>query len=203
MKYKLLSLLLLFAISLSAQTRREREASQDLDYYKGDRNTRAPRGESFGQNLWFGGGLQLGFSSSNFESFFNVGLSPMVGYKITPALSIGPRVALNYNAYRLRNTADDFNSNYFTWSAGAFTRLKVIEPFFVQAEYSLESDVIGFIDGDPVRRNRGVPYLGAGYSPWAGGGASSEIVVLFRLNGDSRLVNEAPFVIRAGFNFNF
>lgn len=204
---KYLFLLLLFALGsqLMAQTeRRDNEARRDLDYRTNYRPSQE-RPERFADNLWFGGGVQLGFQSSTFESFFNVGLSPMVGYKVTNNLSFGPRVSVNYNSYSQRNTGNDFSRGFFTWAAGMFGRMRVINPFFIHAEYSLESEVIGFIgpDNDPVRRNRGVPYLGAGYSPFNPGGGSSEVVVLFRLSGTSQLVNEAPFVVRAGLNFNF
>lgn len=202
----LLSLLLLSSIAfIGAQTNPDREdqARRDLEY--GSPGNQAPRSDRFGDNLWFGGGLQLGFTGGTFQSFFNIGLSPMVGYKLNNTFSVGPRVAFSYNSFKQRNTTSDFTSNYFTWAAGIFGRARIINPFFAHVEYSLESDVIGFnpTTNDPVRRNRGVPYIGAGYSPFNPGGASSEILVLFRLNQQAQFIAESPFVIRAGINFNF
>ncbi len=202
---KYLFLVLFCCISLAATAQndqpREEAARQDLDYYNRNKpNTLANRS---GSNLWFGGGLQLGFSSSNFQSFFNIGLSPMVGYKVTNQLSFGPRVAVAYNAFKQRNTGADFSSNYLTWAVGVFGRMRVFNEFFIHTEYSLESDIIGFIGNEPVRRNRGVPYLGAGYSPFNPGGGSSEILLLFRLASSSQIIQEAPYVLRAGINFNF
>ncbi len=202
-------LLFLFAalfvgFQLFGQTdeRQEEAARRDLDYY----NRAAPRAannDRFGASLWYGGGLQLGFSSFNSQSFFNIGLSPMVGYKVTNNISFGPRVAISYNSFRQRAPFTEIKANYITWAAGVFGRVRVINPFFAHVEYSLESDVIGFLGNEPVRRNRGVPYVGAGYSPFNPGGGSSEMLLLFRLAPRSQIVREAPYVIRFGINFNF
>ncbi|NJO87113.1 MAG: hypothetical protein HC821_03620 [Lewinella sp.] len=128
----------------------------------------------------------------------------MVGYKITPILSVGPRVSIAYNAYSLRNTGNnDFKSKFWTYSAGLFARARIINPFFAHFEYGLESDVIGFIGEQAIRRTRSVPYIGAGHSPFNPGGISTEVLVLFRLGQGNQIINEAPFVIRAGINFNF
>lgn len=195
-------------LGLQAQTdpNREAQARRELDYNnQSNDNPRAQLSDRFADNLWYGGGLQLGFNANTFESFFVIGLSPMVGYKIHPNISFGPRVSVNYNNYRVRNTGNqDFSSGYVTWSAGVFGRARIINPIFIHAEYSLENDVIGFLDSEPVRRTRSVPYLGAGYSQQNFGGASSEFLVLFRLiSTESQLVVESPFVVRAGINFNF
>lgn len=202
-KYLFLLLFCCLSVAASAQTDRQREeaARQDLDYYNRNKPSRLANRSS--SNLWYGGGLQLGFSSTNFQSFFNVGISPMVGYKVTNNLSFGPRVALAYNSFKRRNTNDDFSSNYLTWAVGVFGRMRVFNEFFIHTEYSLESDIIGFVGNEPVRRNRSVPYLGAGYSPFNPGGGSSEFVVLFRLASSSQIIREAPYVFRAGINFNF
>lgn len=199
--YLLLCSFLAFSAA-TAQTAEER-ARQDLDYYS-DKDERSPRSERFSDNLWFGGGAQLAFQSNSFENIFVIGLSPMVGYKVTEAFSIGPRFSANYNAYRQRTSGNDFKSKFVTWSAGAFARMKAFQQFFAHAEYSLESDVIGFnaSSGDPIRRNRSVPYLGAGYTSGFGG-LSSEVLLLFRLNQDSQFIQDAPFIIRFGFNYNF
>ena len=201
----LFSLLLLLFVSatLSAQTEEDR-ARQDLDYYDQESGNQVLQGERFSDRLWFGGGMQLAFQGGGGASLFIIGLSPMVGYKITSALSVGPRVSANYNAYRENFGTQDFKVNYVTWSAGMMARMRAFQSFFVQAEYAIESDVIGFnpSSGDPIRRNRGVPYLGVGYNPSFGGGVSSDAVFLFRLN-NSEFIQEPPFVIRFGLTFNF
>ena len=51
------------------------------------------------EKLWYGGGINLGFSQGPDLSLFNFGLSPIVGYKITPELSVGPRIDYDYSYY--------------------------------------------------------------------------------------------------------
>lgn len=195
-----LLLLLFVSASLAAQTEEDR-ARQDLDYYDQEDSNGEPRPERFVDNLWFGGGLQLGFSASNGVSLFNVGISPMVGYKVTPNVSFGPRLSLNYNAFRC--DFNDIKSNYITWEAGMFGRLKVFNQFFVHGEYSLESRRLIISCDEPLKQVRSMPYLGVGYTSGFGGGPGSEILLLFRLRRDGQAIIESPYVIRAGFNFNF
>jgi len=203
--------LLLFTVSFSLDaqnTEREKEATEDLDYYNTDNDrVRDERGDDFGSNIWWGTGAQLGFSSNGASSFFQIGLSPIVGYKVNNFLSVGPRGSFAYNSFKEdRGQGNpEFKSKYWTWSAGAFARGKVIFPFFVHAEYSLESEVLGFAgNGDPVRVTRAIPYLGGGISQGGGpgGGAGYEIMILFRLSSADRL-GDSPYQFRTGINFNF
>ena len=204
-KYFSVLLLCLFTLQLSAQTDpdREAEAAQDLDYYSGDKPSRE-RSERFSDNLWYGGGVQLGFQASNFTSYFLIGLSPMVGYKLNDRFSIGPRVSLNYNRFTCdQGGGDRFKKGYMTWEAGIFARAKIINPIFLHAEMSLENRRLIVSCGEPLRQTRTMPYLGIGYSPNNGGGGSSELLLLFRLRNDGQSIIESPYVFRTGFNFNF
>ncbi len=208
---KQLSLLFLLCcavvLPLSAQTTEEREAERDLDYYNQERNRQATTNDgNFGSQLWYGAGAQLVFFSNNFESLFQVGLSPIVGYKINNILSVGPRGSIAYNAYRqtLGGGIPDFKAKYWTWSAGAFARAKVFLPFFVHAEYSLLSEVNRFDNnGNALRSTRAIPFLGAGISQGGGPGMTGfEILVLFRLTQADR-IGDSPFQFRTGINYNF
>lgn len=209
MKFKSLFLLLmaftLTALTLSAQGRTEDEAREELDYYRTDREP-----ANFGAgSLWYGGGFQLGFSSNSFESIFQIGISPMVGYKVTPWFSIGPRASVLYNAYSFNVGNDRESSNFFTYSGGVFARAKAFQQFFAHAEYNLENDVIGLnpTTFDPIRRTRGVPYIGAGFVQGGGGfqgggGVGFEIMILFPLI-EREFINDSPYIIRSGINVNF
>ncbi|MBC6992668.1 hypothetical protein QWY85_02690 [Neolewinella lacunae] len=206
---QLLLLLVLCAVALplSAQTTEEREAQRDLDYYNQDRNGQvSDNGGSFGGQLWYGAGAQLGFFSNNFESIFQIGLSPIVGYKINNIFSVGPRGSFAYNAYRqtLGGGVPDFKAKYWTWSAGAFARAKIGFTFFAHAEYSLLSEVNSFdINGDPLRSTRAIPFLGGGISQGGGPGLTGfEILILFRLTQADR-IGDSPYQFRTGINYNF
>ncbi len=203
-----LTLLLLLVVSVTAygQTEgREEEARDDLDYYKGstDRNARNS-GDGFGSQLWYGAGAQLGFQGGNGQSFFQIGVSPIVGYKITEFISVGPRGSIVYNsfAYDLNN-GDRVKERWAGWSAGIFARAKVFQPFFAHIEYNLVSDVNIFSDGTRSRQIDAAPFFGGGISQGGGPGLPGyEILLLFRLTERDRL-NQQPFELRTGLNFNF
>ncbi len=206
-KFILLSLALFVMASLSlvAQGTTEEEARDDLDYYNTENDrVRVQRGDTFGSNLWFGTGAQLGFTGGNGTSFFQIGLSPIVGYKVNNFLSVGPRGSFSFNRYKEDFGNGVFKRSFVTWSAGAFARAKVIFPFFVHTEYSLLNEVQNFdTNGDPVRRTRAIPFLGGGISQGGGdGGVGYEILLLFRLSQADQ-IGDQPFEFRTGLNFNF
>lgn len=109
---------------------------------------------AFHTKLWYGTGANLQFGSFAGGSIFNVGLSPMVGYKITPWLSAGPRISLSYTGYKgrtvegVRIDGDNYSINpnsfdnnirrvpTYNFSYGLFSRAKFLETFFVQLEGS-------------------------------------------------------------------
>ena len=201
-RFLLLLSLTLGAFTLSAQTEEDR-ARDDLDYYKSGDTREQSRG---GGDLWYGAGAQLGFSSNQFNSLFVVGLSPIVGYKLNNFLSVGPRGAFTYNAYREDVGANDrLKINYITWEAGLFARAKVIYPFFAHVEYSLVSEARSFdrVNQTAQRVTRAVPFAGAGISQGGGPGQSGfEILVLIRL-ASAEFINDSPVVFRTGINYNF
>ena len=200
----LLFTLLLIAQSAHAQNR-EDEARDDLNYGNARRAV-----QDTGGDLWYGAGATLGFSATNYSSVFRIGVSPIVGYKINNFLSVGPRASLIYNRFHYEETIfnPEINDNSFTWSTGLFTRAKVFRGFFVHAEYSLVSEKQFVVDQNTngivsERRTRAIPFLGAGLSQGGGVGATGfEFLVLFRVNS-REYVNDAPYEIRTGINYNF
>jgi hypothetical protein len=203
-------LLLFCALSftVSAQGQTEDQARDDLDYYDNteerDRG-RDRRGGEFGSNLWYGAGAQLQFAGGNNQSFFLVGVSPIVGYKINNILSVGPRASVAYNRFRFTTFGGgDTTESFLTWSAGAFARAKIFGQFFAHAEYSLVNErERNFQTGELEGITRPIPFLGGGISQGGGiGAAGFEILVLFRLSGADR-IGDSPFEFRSGLNFNF
>ena len=201
----LLCSLLCLGPCATAQITSEDRARDDLRY--GQRNDRSNRDDFSGQ-LWYGAGAQLGFQGGNNQSFFQIGVSPIVGYKLTNFLSVGPRGSLVYNnfAYDVRvasGAIERQKENWIGWSAGLFTRAKIFQPFFAHVEYSLVSDQEFFASGESRRETRAIPFLGGGISQGGGPGQGGfEFMVLFRLTPRDRL-NDQPFEIRSGFNYNF
>ncbi len=153
---------------------------------------------------WYGGNFVLNFASNNNESLFQIGVAPMAGYKFTPSISFGPRVSLVYSHYRTIsfNTGETLRFNPVTWSAGVFSRAKIINPFFAHAEYSYESELGGVGIGDElVRRNRGNIYIGGGINQ-GDGRIGYEILVLYNTTLVTNTI-ESPWDIRIGFTYNF
>lgn len=202
----LLLLLSVFSFTVSAQGRTtEDQAKDDLDYYNNDNDrVRDRRGDTFGSNLWYGAGAQLQFQGGNNSSFFLVGLSPIVGYKINNIISVGPRGSIAYNNFRFATNVGDETESFLTWSAGAFARAKVFGQFFAHAEYSLVNERLrNFQTGELDGITRAIPFLGAGISQGGGiGAAGFEILVLFRLTSADR-IGDSPFEFRSGLNYNF
>ncbi len=199
----LLSMLSFAACAQSGNT--EEQAKDDLDYYNSDNDRdRVQRGDSFGSNLWFGAGAQLGFQAGNNQSFFQIGLSPIVGYKINNIVSVGPRGSIAYNSFKFATNVGDETEKFVTWSAGAFARAKILGQFFAHAEYSLMNErQRNFQTGELDGVTRAIPFLGGGLSQGGGiGAAGFEILLLFRLSGADR-IGDSPFEIRSGLNYNF
>ncbi|WP_420458023.1 hypothetical protein [Neolewinella sp.] len=202
--FVLLFLCLCLSTFASAQTR-EDAARDDIRYGNRGRQLQDLRQ---GGDIWYGAGAVLQYRGGSFSSQFRIGINPIVGYKLNNFLSVGPRASIVYNAYRFdTGGGGKLSSRNWTWSVGAFTRAKIYRGFFVQAEYSLLSDVVitGVTNGqlDELRATRAVPFLGAGLSQGGGPGAAGfEILVMFRLTQPDRL-NDSPYEFRTGFNYNF
>lgn len=167
--------------------------------------------QNFGQNLWYGGGFTLGFSSGNSFitgdriSSFQFGISPMVGYKFNEFLSAGPRVALQYNFFRTRvGNGQIENAQPLSYAVGVFMRGRVSRNLFAQVEYEIENEAfiqIGFDDLEVFRRENNNFYIGGGYN--SGDGLFGyEIAVLYNVNEPQNSI-DTPLVIRAGFTYNF
>jgi hypothetical protein len=155
--------------------------------------------------LWYGGGLGLGFQSFNQQSSFLFALFPMAGYKITEAISVGPRIGLSYQYLKTRGLDGRiYKFNPIEISGAIFARAKVFNPIFAHVEVELANEK------RPVLDSFGVPvifsniennfYIGAGYN--SGGKFASEIYVLYNVLEDQNSL-DVPFVIRGGFTYNF
>lgn len=177
-----------FSYSMDAQKRNKTD-----DYFD--------EGGFGAHRFWYGGGIGLGFSGGNVQSQFQFALSPMVGYKLTPEFSIGPRVSLEYNHIRVAtgaNTSEKFN--LWDFGVGVFARYKIFNPFFLHAEYQLESRANPVLNGDNVRVSRDNFFVGGGYSS-SGGLIGYEISILWNLMEDGSV--DLPLDYRIAFTYNF
>ena len=174
--------------------------------------------------LWFGGMVSPGFSSNDQISEFAMGISPMVGYKISEKLSIGPRVSatyrhlrgLGYNGFSF--TDDIKRGNTFSTSVALFGRYKILPAIFAHAEYeksitnytpvyrNFSNQIFLAVDPntDEVLAEREIQnnaYVGLGYTS-VGGILNTEISVLYNVLDNSQSLS-IPIVFRFGLNYNF
>ena len=160
---------------------------------------------TFKERLWYGGGFNLGFSGGTGISVLQVGISPMVGYKLTPRFSIGPRVSTLVSFYWVQSfNGERQNTQPVNWGAGLFSRYKITSEIFahVEYEYANQALVEQTFDGLSTRRitNDNI-YIGAGYSSGMGPG-KFEILGLYNINQNFESF-DSPFSIRFGFTQNF
>jgi len=144
--------------------------------------------------FWYGAGGGLNFGSSGNSNLFIVSLSPMVGYKLTPDFSIGPRAELSFVHSRAGFGNTIIRDNFFNYGIGAFARHKVLNQFFAHVEYQIESQ--RFSD---TRISQNNFFVGGGYT--SGGQIGYEISVLWNVL-DNDTIN-IPIDFRAAFTYNF
>jgi hypothetical protein len=168
-------------------TRPTRAASKSTDKYFDESG-------GFKHRLWYGGGFNLGLSGSSFQ----VGITPMVGYKIVGDLSAGPRMGITYNSYSNGVTRESVTDYY----AGAFARYKFLGFLFLHAEYGYSSK--NYFDQyyNPIKLNRFSPALGGGYNS-SNGLFGYEIALLYDPTIGNITSSISPLDIRFGFNYNF
>ena len=197
----------IWSADLSAQ--RDKGSSDDVGSYFEEKG-------NFKSKLWYGGGFNLGFNSNGVVSVFNIGASPMVGYKIIEPFSIGPRVSTQITNYRgfSSNFSDDriYKVTPVSYSFGAFARYKVFPLVFAHVEYEYERIRFpDFQNGGLVVNNGEVVtffqdlnnfYLGAGYNSAGGSGFGYEILVLYNVLEPSNSIN-FPISFRFGFTYNY
>lgn len=155
--------------------------------------------------LWYGGGLGLGFQQFGDQSTFLFALFPMAGYKITDAISVGPRLGISYQHVKTRGfDGRIYKFNPIELSGALFSRAKLFRPIFAHVEFEVVNekrpvyDAMGipFI-GNSIENNL---YIGAGYN--SGGKVASEFYILYNVFEEDNTL-DLPFVIRGGITVNF
>lgn len=173
--------------------------------------------------LWFGGMVQPGFSGNANINQFVFGLTPMVGYKISDKLSVGPRIALNYTHIRgigspdFGFTVDNYRANLMSTSFALFGRYKIIPAIFAHVEYenqqnkfyyTLDTFIGAILAIDPITdevlievERRSNAYVGLGYTT-TGTIFNTEVTVLYNVLEDPNSIR-IPISFRFGLNYNF
>ena len=147
----------------------------------------------FKHKLWYGGGLNLQLSGNTLL----LGVSPMVGYKISDRFSVGPRAAINY----IEGFSDGTNPRALFYGFGPFARAKLSEVIFAHVEYEFVG--VSELNNRTIQQFAGTDnfFIGAGYNSLFGNGWGFEIMLLYNLQEDNQ--NTIPLEYRAGINYNF
>ncbi|MFK5857197.1 MAG: hypothetical protein QM503_13790 [Bacteroidota bacterium] len=123
-----------------------------------------------GEKFYYGGNIGLSFGS-----YTMIGIYPLVGFKITPKLSTGVKVAYEYIMDK-RYATDYTTSNY---GASIFARYRIIPALYIHVEYAgLNYELYNAV-GDSNRE--WIPFLfaGAGYSQALGNNVWLNAQILF------------------------
>lgn len=175
-------------------------------------NTYSDEGDGTGfrkQNLFIGGGLDLGFGSYN----FNIGVNPEIGYSLNRWLDVGAVVNFQYNSVSADpslNYNNDVGSKEFIYGGGVFGRAYVLPFLFLTAQpefnwTSITQTPGGTQDHQHLNVNAPSLLLGIGYGRRVVGESGFYIALLFdALDNANSPYNDAfghPLpVLRAGFD---
>lgn len=153
---------------------------------------------SFLDRVFVGGNLGL-----QFGDITNVQIAPIVGYRITNDLSAGIGLQYQYTKNKRINPAIVSN-NYGT---SIFTRYRVKDPFFLQAEYEYLNYEVTFIPSfETERRTASSLFVGGGITQPIGANAAFTLSVMYNLSYDETDVNgpySSPLRIGGGINLGF
>jgi hypothetical protein len=143
---------------------------------------------------WYYGGY-VGFSFWN--DYFYIGVYPLVGYKVTPKLSLGAKVGY---AYISDNRYDPLPAvNTSNYGASIFSRYRIIPQLYVHAEFAYWSYENAYLQNNTIVTERNwVPFLllGGGVSQNVGPNVWLFAEVLFDVINDKNSPYESghPFV---------
>ncbi|HXD79309.1 MAG TPA: hypothetical protein VN616_15935 [Puia sp.] len=175
-------------------------------------NTYSDEGNGNGflkQNLFIGGGLELGFAANQ----FNVGVNPEVGYSLTRWLDAGLVVNFNYVSVSPDPSGyynPDLSEKEFIYGGGVFARAFFLPFLFaaVQPEYNWTHDTQkyeAYATTYTYNVNASSLLLGLGYAHREVGSGTYYVAIMFDAGGSKwspyNDVNGHPLpVIRAGFD---
>lgn len=148
--------------------------------------------------VWEIGLGNIGFFGGGTSNLFNLAVKPSVGYKLFESLTTG--VFLKSDYLFLNTNNEDYS--LFDYGIGGYTRIKVLEPIYLKAEYGLQSYAYNRNTTAIVRRNFFVPLVGGGYTSGFGKWKYG-FEVLFNLNNEARDYSSAAVEYWMKFDYNF
>ncbi|MCC7502472.1 MAG: hypothetical protein IT229_08070 [Flavobacteriales bacterium] len=168
----------LVALMLSAGTTKAQDYAQEPAPPPAPKEKKDPR--PLKDRLYFGGGVNLSFGTVS-----NLGVSPMVGYKIDQKGKWSAGLIVNYNYFSDNRYTPKYESS--TYGGSLFTRYRVIPQLYLHAEYNQQNYELYSPFSDQSRREW-VPFLllGGGYAQPVGGNSFITFQVLWDVIQDTR-----------------
>lgn len=170
MKKPVLIFIMIFHAGLMLQAQQE-DSTRVNPYSRTSPNEKS----QLAQKIYFGGDFVF-----TIGSYTSIGIWPLVGYKVTPKLSVGLQPGYEYIKYDSYYGSDYETSNY---GARLFTRYRVIPAAYVHAEFAEINYKLRFQNnvGDISEERTWVPFLflGGGLSQRVGGNTYAYVQVLY------------------------
>jgi len=194
MKYFALILLFAFSSLSIAQEIDSVAVEKDSIIVEEETQPETPSTSSTASKWYYGG--NIGFSFWN--DYFYLGVYPLVGYKVTPKLSVGGKIGYAYISDDRYEPLPALNtSNY---GASIFARFRLIPQIYFHTEYATWSyeNVVNLTNDGYDTEREWVPYLflGGGFSQQLGPNTWAFVEVLFDVLQDENSPYEEwePFI---------
>lgn len=178
--------IILFLVALTNVTIAQREVDEDTPQKLKDR-------------MYFGGGFGLNAGTINNVGYFDISLSPIIGYMITPQLSAGTGISWQRTSY---DTKPSIVINQ--WGVSPFVRYNFNQQLFSMAEYNfISTPTFGFNQqGAGYTRTFTRFLLGIGYSQPLGSRGAVNAVGLYDVTYNKNdFAFASPWVFRVFFTF--
>lgn len=145
--------------------------------------------------LYFGG-----YVNATFGGYTVIGVEPLVGYNLTPRISLGGKLSYEYISDKRYD--EDYSASNYGFSV--FTRLRVTQRLYAHAEYSAMNYKLFYTNGQDEREWVPFLFLGGGIiqpiskNTWV----TAEVLFDVLQNEDSPYSDWEPF-FSVGFGVGF
>ena len=142
---------------------------------------------SAGDRIYWGGGISLAF-----WNYTAIRIEPLIGYRITPAFSVGGKVM--YECLRYQRFGGTVDSH--SYGGSLFARYRFIEQLYGHAEYGGANYETVTVQGDEPRIGYPFLMLGGGFMQRTGRRTSLFYEILYDVLQDeaSPYRNGGPFI---------
>ena len=143
------------------------------------------------------------------QGIFNMSLSPMAGYKVTPELAVGVLTKINYTWLKNPNPVES-PYQLIDFGVGIFARAKILRVLLLHAEYE-RTKYSGFdsnsstptvIKLSETSANLGIGYI-SGYGAWKYEIGFYYDILYPEKSKLGTTVKQTPFEYRAAITYNF